>query len=1301
MDELKYDSSGVRTQEEIRRDEGLELFNSTTDYLAPPQPDTQDNEQQAQPEQPNQPPQQQQSTEPQQPAKPEEQKDQQYPWQEGYDIGDFGRNTGEALVAPIVGTLDAAIGIPNELLFKHMGFQIPEIPKFQNDAAQLFREVSSVLVPTLAGGVGGGVRIASLASKAGKASKASRLAKVLAGEKMQIFGRGMFATGVGAVVDYSVPTSGTDANLTGTLKKSWPATWGWIPDNIATLDGDSEDVYRMKNAGEGAFLGLFGTALDMFMSIGTSVKRSTMWVPEVENAKVKADSLNNKVDLDAEDILIRDAEKIDADLQELAVYEFEKSVELGTTEGKAIRGLHDTFHPYEMGIRTADDGGIVQGSVSLLRITNNDGSINGRLGSFFSGAAMQYGLDNPQGAMDVIVPMSKQLKKASQIGFKSGTQYYSYKDIDEAGTKFFQQIMEMDTETMKRTLFDPSNSTFMGESAPYYKLTDVGNNAVFKAVNAYLNKYADKDLAKASAYTSGSLSGQLSDLAQGARLMDGNVSVEQTSKQILDRIQFLSTLNAQNRFATARTLNLMNMWRRKKFTLSEGDLIKDTASNLQRIAQEQKDFRNILQAVNDERPEMLKPLMLAYEVTNGEVNSITKLNNYVQQSTGLIQKAFFDAQPEIPSAVVQGIWANIYNSVLSSVVTPLKAGLGNAALLIERPVATFMGSAIAGDRKTMRRALYQYQAVGDTFTKAWSHMTEIFARVSKDPTGVGYVMRDDIARQNEKQIDALNAFAKAAEERGEFGPSALMGQVEALHDLERNPILRFGPNAMTAFDGFTRSVIGNIEARGAAFDTVNASLGKLDNKAMKEIADKHYEAMFKDGVITDKAVEYASREISMNLDSPATKSINALLQAAPLFKPFMMFPRTSINMLNFAGSHNPAGLFFNQLNEFSKPFEKVGYETAEKLLLKRGIPVKADTIEQAYNTMRAELKGRKAIGTLAVSGTAFAFMNDRIRGDGHFDKEKQRVRRDAGWQPRTYKGWDGKWYTYENLGPVGDWMALTANIADNLVDGTLDANDGQILFAKAGYILSSSITNKSFLAGLEPMNDILAGNPAAMARWGSTFSSGFIPLSGLRNDFSRILTPQRKELDMDMGQLIANRNPFLKDTIPDTYDYIDGGLVGMPGAWTRVWNGVSPWKVHDDISEEKQFLVDVEFDGRPVLSTDGSGVKLTPEQRSDVQRIMGETQIFKKKIQEIMRSEDGKEFRKEFVAARNANRDVDYKKFKQVHMKLDRALNRSIQYAIGRSSFRDEIKEKEFNMRQTIRATERNNLEDLRSFNNY
>ena len=39
--------------------------------------------------------------------------------------------------------------------------------------------------------------------------------------------------------------------------------------------------------------------------------------------------------------------------------------------------------------------------------------------------------------------------------------------------------------------------------------------------------------------------------------------------------------------------------------------------------------------------------------------------------------------------LTQGMWSNIYNSVLSSIGTPLKAGLSNLSLMIERPIATF------------------------------------------------------------------------------------------------------------------------------------------------------------------------------------------------------------------------------------------------------------------------------------------------------------------------------------------------------------------------------------------------------------------------------------------------------------------------------------------------------------------------------------------------------------------------------------------------------------------------------------
>lgn len=1276
---------------------------SQPDPLNPPN-------QQTSSQQPSTPQQQQQQNTQTQPEQEEEDRE-EYFWEEGYDAGDAARDYAESIAAPIAGVVDAAIGVPNELLLKHIGLKIPELPKFQNAHIQTFRDIASVVIPTLLIPGGAKVGVARGASLFSKSRKLKLLSDPLF-SKMATIGiskaniksvtTGGLILGGGFAIDYSVP-SATEANLTGTLKANWPATWGWIPDSIATVDGDSEDVHRMKNGGEGAFLGLGAEFVKAFAQLSRGlrgIESATKWVPENEKALAFTNKMNARKKLTAEEIFEDDAAKRAQDLEDLAALKYERSVKQGTEGQLPIPGLHDNFDAEELAIRTADDGGVLGAAVNEMRIANNNGSVKGRLGSIYTESAINHGLYNPEGSLPILRKAGEQLKSAGKAGFKNadGT-YYSHAQLMERADNIAAEAFEMPADQFKKYINDMRQ---IRQGTGGALLTEEGYGGVFNLINKYLKTYQDIDQLRAFGYSQISLGGQISDLAEGHRLMEGTAVVERVEEQILDRLSFLMEAKGQHSYLTARGTNLLNMKNRKGFNTNPNDFMSETEDGLAMIRRNVKDTMDTLRAVKAERPEMLDPLILAYEHTDGAVNSMTKLNNYVRESTGLIRKAFFDAQPELPSTLVQGVWANIYNSVLSSAVTPLKAGLSNAVLLVERPLATFVGAAIHGDTKTMRRSLYQYQAVGETFTRAWSHMNQVFSRVSKDPSKVGYVMRDDIARQNEKTLEVLNLFADRASAKGNDGPAALMGQIEALHDLERHPWLRFGPNAMTAFDGFTRSVIANVDARGMAWDSVKAGNSKLTTNNLQEMGDIAYKKMFDEtGVITEHAVEHASREISMNLDGPASRALNELLKRAPAFKPFMMFPRTSMNMMTFAGSHNPAGLFFDKLNDFSKPFEQMDLETVTQLLEKRGIKYNPANVEQVYSSVRAEMKGRKAVGTLAVAATGFAFMNDRVRGDGIYDKEKQRLRRDANWKPRTYKGWDGKWYSYENLGPVADWIALTANIMDNIVDGTLDPNDGQTLLNKSGFILSSSIVNKSFMAGLEPMNDIFAGNPAALSRWGSTFTSGFIPLSGLRNDFSRLLTPQKKELDMEMLALIANRNPGLKSNLPDTHDYIDGGLVGVPDAWTRVWNTFSPWKVHDDISDEKQFLVDVEFDARPVLSTNGSGVKLTPEQRSDVQRIMGETGVYKKAIQQIMRSTDGQEFRKAFREAQAANRDLDLSKFMQLHMKLNQSLRNALQYAINTSSYRDEIRAAEFNQNRIKRASERGDLETLRRLNNY
>ena len=162
------------------------------------------------------------------------------------------------------------------------------------------------------------------------------------------------------------------------------------------------------------------------------------------------------------------------------------------------------------------------------------------------------------------------------------------------------------------------------------------------------------------------------------------------------------------------------------------------------------------------------------------------------------------------------------------------------------------------------------------------------------------------------------------------------------------------------------------------------------------------------------------------------------------------------------------------------------------------------------------------------------------------------------------------------------------------------------------------------LAGLEPMNDVLSGNPAAINRWTSSFASGLAPMSGLRNNIGRIMYPMLRELNQEFLEMVRNRNAYLDAVDPEgarpmKYDGVDGELVGYPESlMARVINSVSPVKVYDDISPERQFLIDIEFDSRPSFATATNGVEYTPKERSELFNLIGQQGYFRDKLKEIM-----------------------------------------------------------------------------------
>ena len=1222
--------------------------------------------------------------------------------EDGTDIKDVA----EVALAIPTGALDFGVGLLNKLPYKNKEgidrpFSDPEtgklktLPEFENKTAQAIRDISSVILPAIAF-----TRGFSLLGKAAHAKVGWKLGNDAFVKWLSNAG---IAGASGVIADEVAPVQERDHNAMGMLKKSYPQTWGWISDDWATLDSDSADMKRQKNRNEG--LGL-GFASDILLGAGKlarslrGVKKATEWVPENEKAAKYLSQIKDPEKLSEdpiEDIVLQSAKRRNDEFADLGDYNFNTNVKKQLNQ--PALGRHNVYEYYESGIRSTDKGRILGTSADVVKINDNIETVYGRLGNPASESAMKQSLELNDAGLNMLKIVANDLYDAGDYGLKlSSGKYISSKQIKDAGERLAADLYGVDVEEMHKII-----SPFTTKDGKLTILNKTGVKGVRGAIKTYMDEFNSMDIMKAQAYVGTSFAGQVSDLAEGSRLVSNNPqAVTRAQEQILDRLEYLMLIDGQTKLTKSRAATM----RRLGYKVSENTLLEKEALNIikgestankKALANLQADTANTIETlrlVQRERPELLNPLMLAYELTDGKVKSITALNEYVRNTTGVVNKAFFDAKPEMPSAWMQGVWSNVYNSILSGIGTPIRAGMSNLVLMVERPIATYAGALVAGDREVLKRASYMYQAgFVDTMQKAFTHMNQVFKRAGNDPGSVGYIMRDDIARKNENTVELLRSFADAKEAEELFGPSAIVNQIEAMNDLAEHPWLRFSANAMTAFDGFTRSFIGNVEARGRAYDSLFTANRQITNESLTEASDKIYREMFDDkGFITDSAVEYASKEIAMNLNNKAVNSLNDLITRVPVLKPFLLFPKTSTNMLAFAGSHNPLGLFVRDMNAFKLPFKDMKYEDAISLLSSRGVPID-DNISIAYDTIRAELKGRKALGTLSVFGAVGLFTTDRLTGTGLYDKTKQRTRRELGWKPKSFKGWDGRWYSYEGLGPLGDWLAITADLMDNY-----DILDDEATISthlnRMGYILSANITNKAFISGLEPLNDVLSGNPAAASRWAGSFGGSFAPGSGFRNEFARLITPQLKEVEQNVLEIFANRNPGLKGGLPDLYDWMDGSKVGEPlGFFTRVRNTYfTMWKSSESISPEKQFLIDIEFDGRPSLRTNGMGIEYSPEQRSEITNLIGRDKIFAKAVRRIMNSTNGKKFRKEFKAAQKQGRYIHLKDFQNLHYELDQALREAQTWAEGQSSSYDEIKVLQYQQEETKRLSRMNDV---------
>jgi len=451
-----------------------------------------------------------------------------------------------------------------------------------------------------------------------------------------------------------------------------------------------------------------------------------------------------------------------------------------------------------------------------------------------------------------------------------------------------------------------------------------------------------------------------------------------------------------------------------------------------------------------------------------------------------------------------------------------------------------------------------------------------------------------------------------------------------------------------------------------------------------------------EGFIKSDAVDYAKSEIALNLDLPLTKGINKVLSEYPFLRSIFWFPRTTENVLNIFGKYSPRfgvpgvgnlgpaftaeyAEFFGPLgNRNLKSFSLDEMITSLKKRNKFDPKDTTEIVKAKFVHLRNIVDGRVASGTIGVMSAGILFAQDRITGHGHWDPKVQKVRNNQGWQPKSIKGLDGKWHSYEMLGPIGEWIALTVTTMDNFDSiGTARLEEQM---KKMMFIFGAAYTDQSLLGTLEPVYDILGGNTTAITRWSTQMTNSLYPLGSFRNELGKNLFGMLREVKKDdFGEMMRNKNNFL-DIIdplgkqPDLINFVDGKPINKAGDSILGRTAKTIFGIGGTASpsENGQFLIDIEYNLLPQFNTAPNGVEYTSKQKSELKGLMGKDGYFAKELAKIRKkaehvtyiTPDGKTITgyvnvmKHFRRTGNTSDSIEY--YSTIHLQVNKALRTAI-----------------------------------------
>tara|TARA_R100000655_G_scaffold89209_1_gene129673 strand:+ start:1123 stop:5070 length:3948 start_codon:yes stop_codon:yes gene_type:complete len=690
--------------------------------------------------------------------------------------------------------------------------------------------------------------------------------------------------------------------------------------------------------------------------------------------------------------------------------------------------------------------------------------------------------------------------------------------------------------------------------------------------------YEARDLAKAAL----SVNDQI-DIAADGSVLDG----------ILSRYAGIARMRKETSLLSSFELRKFNSG--AKDTIEQAD-IRGKASDA--AANEIASFKKLLKEDVDD--DLMETFLHFTAVSNGSKQGFKDFTSFMKNKL----HGYKDGNKYQRNAIINELQTMGVNSMLSGPKTPVRALIGTGLGTVMRPVATIIGA--MGDAQTVRGAFSSLGAMVDARNDAWRKAVADFQSYTMHEEG----FRGFTQTKGDKDWSALGSFF---EKHGDFKDQAAYHIADQLRGVNKLPFLNYGPRTMKAMDTYFTQIIGRGRLRQIAFDDVwdrakisNKNLSDQDFDELVKAAEGHFEGKVftKDGQVSDELALFAADEAKLTADLQGfAKEMDVAFDKMPFLRPFFLFARTGVNALKMTSKYTP--ILNNFIGEHVDIMTKAWDDPA---MLKYGIKSQRD-LELAKSVM----KGRMAIGYGFTSMAAIMAVNGQITGNGPPDRRLKNSWMQAGWQPRSIKI-GGKYISYEAIEPFNMFFSFMADVVDaqSVMGDTWAGNH----FGKASYLVSANIVNKSFLAGLMQLQDLLTSQGGDAPRVAANFVNNQIPLSGLRNEVGKVLSPGMRELESGFLQSIGNRNLWADvltngEIIPYRYDILNGEKIRDWDPVTRLSNAILPFNINVGTNPTREWLFRSGVNFKQTFNTgpDGQSLEGHPNLKSQYQFYLGQQNV--------------------------------------------------------------------------------------------